>query len=102
MTKKSRPDFLPLTDILKKELANLAQGKIKNTITLDHHWKSIVGEIVAENAKVLYVKGGILHIGVSSSTWLQELSFMRQAILSGVRQILPDIEVNDIKFRIAD
>lgn len=100
--KKSKPDFLPLTDILKKELANLAQGKMKNTVALSERWKNIVGEIVAENAKVLYVKAGVVHIAVSSSAWLQELSFMRQTILTGIRATLPDIEVSDIKFRITD
>lgn len=101
MKKKPFP-FLPLNEILKQELIGLAQGKLKNTVTLERRWNTIVGEAVALNAKVLYVKDEILHIGVQDSTWLYELGFMREAILKEITQKLPEMTVRDIRFRIVN
>jgi predicted nucleic acid-binding Zn ribbon protein len=97
--KKFNSNFLSLSDVLKKELEKMAGGRIKATVTLDKHWKTVVGEAVAQNARVLFLKNKILHVAVKNSTWLYELGFMREAILKQVQEKIPDVEVADIRFR---
>src|SRR3990167_9406813 len=98
--KKSTNSFLPLNELLKKEFSKIAGGRITNTVTLEQNWKSLVGELVAGSAKVLYLKGGILHVGVKNSTWLSELGFMREDILARVREALPHIEIKEIRLKL--
>lgn len=98
--KKTTNTFLPLSDLLKNELGKIAQGRIADTVALERRWKSLVGDAVAGNAKVLYLKDGVLHVGVKNSTWLNELGFMRQDMLERVREALPHAGIKDIRLKI--
>ena len=93
-------NFTPLNSLLKNELLKLAGGKLKNTASIETSWRQIVGDTVAQNAKVLFIKSGILHVGVATSTWLQELGFLRAEILQGLKDQLPEVPVADIRFKI--
>lgn len=99
---KKKNGFLPLNQILKKQLHQLADGKFKNTFSLEEKWKSIVGEMVAQNAKVLYIKGKVLHVGVKNSAWKCELGFMRQNLLDKIQANLPQAQVQDIRFKVIE
>lgn len=99
--KKTTNTFLPLNDLLKSELGKIASGRVANTVALERRWKSLVGEAVAGNAKVLYLKDGVLHIGVRNSTWLNELGFMRSDMLERVREALPHADIKDIRLKIS-
>src|SRR5688572_26188623 len=98
---QKKNSFIPLNDLLKKQLEHIAQGKIKNTASLEKQWRGIVGDLVAQNAEVLYVKNKILHVAVKSSSWMSELGFMREQLLREIAEKLPDVEVVDIRFKIA-
>ncbi|MBI4511424.1 MAG: DUF721 domain-containing protein [Deltaproteobacteria bacterium] len=50
------------------------------------NWREIVGDRVATRAWPDGLKGGVLHVRVVSSTWLQELSFLRAEMAAKVNQ----------------
>jgi predicted nucleic acid-binding Zn ribbon protein len=99
--KKTTNTFLPLNDLLKNELGKIASGRIADTVALEQRWKSLVGDAVAGNAKVLYLKDGVLHVGVKNSTWLNELGFMRNDMLERVREAMPHAGIKDIRLKIS-
>ena len=92
--------FLPLSSILKDHLAGLAKGQFRSLWEVERHWKDIVGQMVAQNSRVLTLKNGVLHVGVSHSTWLHELGFMKTAILEQLKTKLPESGVTEIKWRL--
>lgn len=99
--KQSTSTFLPLNELLKAELAKIAKGKVKDTFALEQRWKSLVGDMVATNAKILYVRDGIAHVAVANSTWMNELGFMKADMLKRIREDMPEANVTDIRFRLA-
>ena len=63
-------------------------------------WNGAVGEAVAANAQPWAFKGNLLLVHVSSSTWLYQLRFMKQAMLTQVNAALGRGMITDIKFKI--
>ncbi|MFH0901746.1 MAG: DUF721 domain-containing protein [Pseudomonadota bacterium] len=65
-------------------------------------WKSAVGEQIAARAWPERLKGHVLTVGVANSTWVQELSFLKQQIISRLNQGCSDPSlVTDIRFSLA-
>jgi len=63
-------------------------------------WDDVVGEVIAGNAKPAAFKGKILLIHVSSSTWIHQLQFLKQEMISKLNQALGKTLVGDLKFKI--
>jgi predicted nucleic acid-binding Zn ribbon protein len=67
------------------------------------HWREIVGDDVAERSRPECFRNGALVVRVSSSTWAQELSFQKDAILRRLKAFVgSEMEVNDVQFYVAD
>lgn len=67
------------------------------------HWPEIVGADVAERSRPECFRNGALVVRVSSSTWAQELSFQKDAILRRLRKFVdPDTVVDDVQFYVGD
>ncbi len=63
-------------------------------------WDSLVGEIVAENARPAAVKGNILVVNVTSSTWIHHLQFNKKEIIKKINHAFGKELVGEIKFKI--
>lgn len=98
--KKGKSSFTPLSTLVKQELGRMANGKIKNIMDLEKSWGRIVGESVSQNSRVLFCKNKTLHVGVSHSSWMFELSLMKTKILQEIQNHLPELVVTDIKFKV--
>jgi len=67
------------------------------------HWKEIVGDDVAERSRPECFRNGALVVRVSTSTWAQELSFQKEAILKRLRKFVDaDTVVEDVQFYVGD
>ena len=73
--------------------------KIKGNLAL-LKWDEVVGKKLAKFTTPLYYKEGVLYIGVVSSLFMRELTFMKEEILKRIKQFVGDSPVNDIKFRV--
>lgn len=92
--------FIPLNDLLKEQLARIADGRITDTVELTKKWRQIVGESLSGNAEILYLKAGILHVSVNNSAWMFEMGFMRTQILDAIRKAMPGMKVEDIRLKL--
>jgi predicted nucleic acid-binding Zn ribbon protein len=63
-------------------------------------WREVVGAKVARRAKAEAVRGGILFVRVANSTWLQELSLLKEEIIKKLNALLEGDIVKDIVFRV--
>ena len=63
-------------------------------------WKDAVGDAVARNASPVLVRGGVLHVNVTSSVWMQELHFLRDMLLEKINAGLSGTKIKDIRFKV--
>lgn len=63
-------------------------------------WEETVGEIIAKKAAPEIIKNEILIVKVSSSTWIQELYFIKEEIKKKLNEKLGDPLIKDINFQI--
>lgn len=92
--------FTSLNDILKSQLNTITKGRFSSSLTIQEKWLQIVGKMIAAHSQVLYIKNGSLYIGVDNSTWHNELTLMKDQIIGQIRQILPDLSIKEVRFKI--
>jgi predicted nucleic acid-binding Zn ribbon protein len=63
-------------------------------------WNFIVGPKIACHTNPYRLEDGILKVMVSSSSWAQQLSFMKEQILRGYLEMTGEELVKDIRFQI--
>ena len=63
-------------------------------------WSFIVGPKIACHANPYRLENGILKVMVTSSSWAQQLSFMKEQILRGYLELTGEELVKDIRFQI--
>ncbi len=63
-------------------------------------WTAAVGDHIARNASPVLVRGGVLHVNVTSSVWVQELHFLRDMLLEKLNAGLSGQKITDIRFKV--
>lgn len=62
------------------------------------NWKDIVGKNISSVSNCLYVDNKILYVSVTSSSWRQEIIFLKKDILKKIRDIKQCTSIHDIIF----
>ncbi|MBI4495759.1 MAG: DUF721 domain-containing protein [Deltaproteobacteria bacterium] len=65
-------------------------------------WSEAVGEAVATRAQPERLQNRVLKVRVSSSAAMQQLQFMKPAILEGLRRLLEEDLVGDLRFYLGE
>jgi|SRR3989338_7686687 len=65
------------------------------------HWSEVVGPKLADRCYPLKLKNLILTLGVSNSTWLTQLQFMKLELMEKVKEKL-SIDLSDILFKVQE
>jgi predicted nucleic acid-binding Zn ribbon protein len=65
-------------------------------------WKEAVGSNVARRTAAMSIRGGRLVVVVKDSTWLQELSLLKEDIIERLNSLLGKRIVEDLILRIGD
>ena len=76
----------PLTAALTSVLRDLAGTRPKAHSEIWARWLSVVGPEMYRRSFPVALRGTTLLVGVSSSSWLQELSFLKSAILDRIAE----------------
>jgi predicted nucleic acid-binding Zn ribbon protein len=61
-------------------------------------WPWIVGEKLASVTECSRVENGVLFVRVASSSWRQEISYVKKHILDSIRRETPCTSIGDIVF----
>jgi predicted nucleic acid-binding Zn ribbon protein len=64
-------------------------------------WEAAVGADVARRSQPLSLRRGQLTVAVSSSSWMQQLSFLRDSIRDAVNRALGEEAVQDVRLRMS-
>jgi predicted nucleic acid-binding Zn ribbon protein len=85
-----------LTELLKHFRPETEQGMLR----IWRVWDRVVGADIARNARPAAVKGSLLLVHVTSSTWLHHLQYQKVDLLARLNEALGQAVVGDIKFKI--
>ena len=88
-----------LGDLVSSVLAKTPEARRK---LLEHRvlaaWPEMVGQAAAERARAVAVKGQTLTVQVDDPLWLQELLFLKAALLDRYRKAISTFPLTDIFF----
>ena len=65
-------------------------------------WNEIAGAHLAQKVVPLEVKGSVLIVGASNSSWAQEVTFFKQRILSRIKQEVSAKPIRDVRVVVVD
>ncbi len=92
-----------LGDILKGLLATQPGFREAwSLVRLEKSWPDIAGAELASYVRVADLWRGVLMLEVSNPAWASQMHFYKPTILEKIKQLLPDVEVLDIKTRVAE
>lgn len=95
---KGDPQLEKLGEVLKKSLKRLDLSPKLEEYGIWPIWNEIVGVTIARNAQPEKIRNGTLFVKVSSSTWMQELQYMKEMISEKLNQSLGREVVKNIFF----
>ncbi|MCP3922376.1 MAG: DUF721 domain-containing protein [Desulfobacterales bacterium] len=99
---KNLKDPSHISGFLKETLKSYTKTNSSGMTAIWDNWNDAVGEKIAENAQPAAFKGETLLVYVSSSTWMQHLSFLKNDIIDKINESLEEKSVKDIKFKIGN
>jgi len=92
----------PIESILERVFTSLDLGMKVKQYQIWEVWDSVVGEAIARQARPQQIRNMILWISVSSSTWMQQLEFMKKQIVNRLNEHIGEVVIKDIRFRIGE
>ncbi len=96
---KSGPQLASLKELIEKQFQKLRPETSDDLERIRAKWVALLGTSIAENAKPLYLRDDVLHIGVCGSAWHCELKLLEEDILRRVNAGCGlGVEVKGIRF----
>ena len=98
--KKRKSEFVHIGNILGDVLQKYRHEMDAELLQVWQVWDSIVGEVIAQNAKPAAFKGQILLVNVTNSTWIHQLQFLKKEMIERLNNALGKPLIEDLKFKI--
>ncbi len=98
---RARP--LPLSLSLEQMRSTIDPegGRLEQIRQLQHAWKAVVGETVAEHTTTLMLRGRELRVSLDSNIWAQELALFETRYVEGLNAFLSGTPIERITFHLA-
>ena len=87
-------------DIIDNVLHSFGRNSEMRMVEVWRLWDRIVEKPVAENTRPAAFRKKLLLVHVSSSSWIQQLQFMKEDIIEKVNIALGEDLIEEIKFKI--
>ena len=95
-----RSDFVHIRNILDdvlKPYRTKTDFELKEVWRL---WDATVGKTIAQNARPAAFKGKLLIVHVSSSSWIHQLQFLKNDLITKLNTALGKSLIAELKFKI--
>lgn len=73
-------ELTPLGDALRAALARLPAGGELANFPLWTEWAQIVGPVIAQHARPVRLRRGVLVVEVDGAEWMHELQYLKQEL----------------------
>ena len=97
---KEKRSFVHIGNVIRDMLKNHRLETDTSLIRVWDVWEEAVGEVIATNTRPAAFKGDLLIVNATSSSWLQQLRFLKPEIIQKINHALGEVPVKDIKFKI--
>ena len=97
--KEKRSGPQKIGDVLTDLLAQRGYAQVASQAALQQAWSNVVGSL-DKFTRVSEVKRGKLHVIVTNSVVMQELTFRKQDLAKTMAENLPDHNIKEIRFRV--
>jgi predicted nucleic acid-binding Zn ribbon protein len=87
-------------DVLAELMARQGFARIQSSVAFEAAWREAAGELASRYSRPGRVRRGKLEVTVANSTVVQELTFRKPALLESLSGLLPELTINDIRFRV--
>lgn len=88
--------------ILEKTLKRMSLDTKLKEYEVWNVWDSVVGEYVSRHARPDFMRNKILFVRVSSSPWIQQLSYMGKGITEALNERLGAPIVQEMRFKLGE
>jgi len=96
--RRSQPT--PVGSLMQSVLGDLGLESTAAAFEIGRSWPEAVGPEIAQHAKPVGLRGGVLEVSVDSSVWCQQLQLNRLEILAALRESLGEGAPEDLRFRV--
>jgi predicted nucleic acid-binding Zn ribbon protein len=90
--------LVALKGTLDKVLRECRLTEDPETLRVFFLWKGLVGEKVADHARPIRVRGGILFVEVDDPLWLTQLKYMKADIVQKIHTNIKAGVLKDMRF----
>lgn len=97
MTHKTNYSFATLKDLIDVELHRLQPREVASLSKITKIWPQLVGNVIAQNTRLVSLKNHILWVSVANNTWACELNLLKDELLEKVNSTQKN-SIEDIKF----
>ena len=97
---KEKRSFVHIGSVLRDMLKKSRLETNTSLIRVWDIWQEAVGDVIAANTRPAAFKGNLLIVNATSSSWIQQLRFLKPEILQKVNHVLGNVSVKDIKFKV--
>ena len=87
-------------NVVAEIMSRKGLGRRQSVEQREEVWRDVVGSELAAMTRCGDVRRRRLEVIVANSMLIQELTFRKQELIAGLNQQLPELEVQDIRFRI--
>lgn len=88
---------LTMYELVKKQLENNVYLRVNYIKTM---WSDIVGKNLSKKTYPIFLKDKVLHIGVESSAWLQQLQLLKNNIIKNINDYLEGVYVEKLVLKV--
>src|SRR5262245_15182600 len=99
MARRTRGTPQAIRDLLARVYPSRGPAELK-AIRAFGFWDRVLPSRVTQNARPVRLKEGVLHVHVTTSTWAQELSLLRDQLLGRLRAGVPELGIRDLHVRV--
>ncbi len=98
--KKRKAKFVHIGSVIGDVLKKYRHQTDAELVRVWQVWDSIVGNVIAQNAKPAAIKGRILLVHVTSSSWIHQLQFLKKEMIAKLNDALGKTLIDDLKFKV--
>jgi predicted nucleic acid-binding Zn ribbon protein len=91
---------IPLGDVIHQLMHQHRPASADHLARIWAVWSAAVGDSIARHAKPSAIRGQVLVVHVTNSTWLHQLRFLKADMLAKLNLQLETDLVSDMKFKI--
>lgn len=90
----------PIGNVVAELMSRKGLGRQRSAEQRESVWRDVIGADLAEMTRCGEVRRRRLEVVVANSTLMQELTFRKEEIIEALRHQLPELVVEDIRFRV--